>query len=113
MVIEPVELGLMRMKSVLPLIFVFALTACGGSAWVKEGASKEQLRADQAACRAQADSAIGRSESFTRDIRSSTRGGREDTRTIVSESRDRSTARSYEDILERCMLARGYVHPKS
>ncbi|MDA0785262.1 MAG: hypothetical protein O3B37_03135 [Proteobacteria bacterium] len=103
------------MKSVLPLMFVFALAACAGtsSAWVKEGASKEQLRADQAACRAQADSAIGRSESFTRDIRSSTRGGREDTSAIVSESRDRRTARSYEGILERCMLARGYVHPTS
>lgn len=103
------------MKPVLPLIFVFALAACAGtgSAWVKEGASKEQVRADQAACRAQAEGAIGRSESFTRDIRSSTRGGREDTRAIVSESRDRSKARSYEGILERCMLARGYVHPKS
>jgi hypothetical protein len=103
------------MKPVVPLIFVFALAACAGtgSAWVKEGASQDQVRADQAACRVQAEGAIGRSESFTRDIRSSTRGGREDTRAIVSESRDRSKARSYESILGRCMAARGYVHPES
>lgn len=103
------------MKPVLPLVFVFALAACAGTgaAWVKEGASEDQVRADQAACRAQAEGAIGRSESFTRDIRSSTSGGREDTRSIVTESRDRDTARSYERILDRCMAARGYVHPKS
>jgi hypothetical protein len=103
------------MKPVLPLVFVFALAACGGTsaAWVKEGASKEQTRADQAACRTQAEGAIGRSESFTRDIRSSTRGGREDTRSIVSESRDSSKARSFDSVFSRCMAARGYVHPKS
>ena len=103
------------MKPVLPLIFVFALAACGGTsaAWVKEGASKEQVRADQAACRAQAEGAIGRSESFTRDIRGSTGGGREDTRTVVSESRDRKVARSFDSVFSRCMAARGYVHPKS
>ena len=103
------------MKPVLPLIFVFALAACAGagSAWVKEGASEDQVRADEVACRAQAEGAIGRNESFTRDIRSATRGGREDTRRFVLESRDRSTARSYEMVLDRCMAARGYVHPKS
>ena len=103
------------MKHVLPLIFVLALAACGGpsAAWVKEGASQEQVRADQAACRSQAEGAIGRSESFTRDIRSSTRGGREDTRAIVSESRDRNAARSFERVFERCMAARGYTHPKT
>lgn len=103
------------MKSVLPLMFVFALAACGGTsaAWVKEGASEEQLRADRAACRAQAESAIGRSESFTRDIRGSTGGGREDTRAIVSESRDRKVARSFDQVFGRCMTARGYVHPKT
>jgi hypothetical protein len=102
------------MKPVLPLIFVFALAACAGagSAWVKEGASEDQVRADEVACRAQAEGAIGRNESFTRDIRSATRGGREDTRRFVLESRDRSTARSYEMVLDRCMAARGYVHPK-
>ena len=103
------------MKPVLPLIFVLSLAACGGTsaAWVKEGASQEQMRADLAACRSQAESAIGRNESFTRDIRSSTRGGREDTRSIVSETRDRKTARSFDTIFSRCMAARGYVHPKT
>lgn len=103
------------MKPVLPLIFVFALAACAGagSAWVKDGANEDQVRADQAACRAQAEGAIGRSESYTRDIRGSTRGGREDTRSIVSESRDRSAALSYDRVLDRCMAARGYVHPNS
>ncbi|MEP4379478.1 MAG: hypothetical protein ABJ215_11910 [Alphaproteobacteria bacterium] len=103
------------MKPVLPLLFVFALAACAGTgaAWVKEGASEDQVRADQAACRAQAEGAIGRNESFTRDIRSSTRGGREDTQAIVTETRDRKVARSFENIFGRCMAARGYVHPKS
>ncbi len=103
------------MKTVLPLIFVLSLAACGGTsaAWVKEGASQEQVRADQAACRRQAESAMGRNESFTRDIRGSTRGGREDTRSIISESRDRSAARSFDSIFSRCMAARGYVHPKT
>tara|TARA_R110002110_G_scaffold284987_2_gene499270 strand:- start:35525 stop:35836 length:312 start_codon:yes stop_codon:yes gene_type:complete len=103
------------MKPVLPLMFVLALAACGGTsaAWVKEGAGPDQVRADQAACRTQAEGAIGRSESFTRDIRSSTRGGREDTRAIVSESRDRKAARSFERVFDRCMVARGYVHPKT
>ena len=103
------------MKTVLPLIFVLAVAACGGTsaAWVKDGASEEQVRADQAACRAQAESALGRSESFTRDIRGSTRGGREDTRAIVSETRDRKVARSFEQVFGRCMAARGYVHPET
>lgn len=103
------------MKPVLPLIFVFALAACGGTsaAWVKEGAGKDQVRADQAACRTQAEGAIGRSESFTRDIRNSTRGGRDETRTLVTESRDRSAAQSFERVFDRCMAARGYVHPKT
>lgn len=103
------------MKLALPLIFVLALAACGGTgaAWVKEGASEEQVRADQAACRAQAKSAIGRSESFTRDIRGSTRDGREETRAIVTETRDRRVARSFDQVFGRCMAARGYVHPSS
>lgn len=102
------------MKSVLPLIFVLALAACGtGEAWVKEGASEDQVRADQAACRAQAESALGRSESFTRDIRGSTRGGREDTAAIVTETRDRRVARSFEQVFDRCMVSRGYTHPKT
>ena len=103
------------MKPVLLLMFVLALAACSGTgaAWVKEGAGKDQVRADQAACRAQAEGAIGRSESFTRDIRGSTGGGREDTRAIVSESRDRRAAQSFERLFDRCMAARGYVHPKT
>jgi hypothetical protein len=83
------------MKPFLPLISVFTLAACAGagSAWVKDGASEDQVRADQAARRTQVEGRlIGRSESYTRDIRSSTRGGREDTRSIVSESRDRSAS---------------------
>lgn len=103
------------MKPVLPLIFVLSLAACGGTSatWVKEGANQEKLRADQAACRSQAETAIGRNDSFTRDITGSTRGGREDTRSIVSESRDRSAARFFDSIFSRCMAARGYVHPKT
>ncbi len=103
------------MKNALPLIFVLALAACGGTgaAWVNEGASKEQVRADQAACRAQAESTIERSESFTRDIRGSTRGGREETRAIVTETRDRRVARSFDQVFGRCMATRGYVHPSS
>ena len=103
------------MRRCLPLMFVTALAACGGTgaAWVKEGASEERVRADQAACRAQAESAIGRSESFTRDIRGSTRGGREDTRAIVSDTRDRKVSRYYEQVFGRCMASHGYVHPKS
>ena len=103
------------MKPVLLLMFVLALAACSGkgAAWVKEGAGKDQVRADQAACRTQAEGAIGRNESFTRDIRNSTSGGREDTRAIVSESRDRRAAQSFERLFDRCMAARGYVHPKT
>ncbi|MBO21902.1 MAG: hypothetical protein CMM26_05950 [Rhodospirillaceae bacterium] len=103
------------MKSVLPLSLVLALAACGGKSavWVKEDAGEAQVRADQAACRAQVERALGRTESFTRDIRGSTRGGLEETRTIVSASRDRKVARSLNQMFGRCMAARGYVRPET
>lgn len=104
----------MTFKFLLPMTFALALAACGGASavWVKDGATEEQIRADQAACRAQAERALGPSESFTRDIRDSTRGGREDTREIISSTRDMRTARSFDRVFARCMVSRGYLHPK-
>tara|TARA_A100001037_G_C15123093_1_gene624861 strand:+ start:905 stop:1222 length:318 start_codon:yes stop_codon:yes gene_type:complete len=105
----------MTIKFLLPMTFALALAACGGTsaAWVKEGASPEQMRADQSACRSQAERALGPSERFTDDIRGTTRGGRAETRQIVSSTRDLKVARTYDRLFARCMVSRGYLHPKT
>ncbi|HCP00900.1 MAG: hypothetical protein CL573_05630 [Alphaproteobacteria bacterium] len=103
------------MKVIFLLVLFLSLAACAGGrvSWLKEGMNKEQVRTDQSACRAQAERGLGRSERFIRDIRGSTRGGHEETRSIVSKFRDHRAARSFERAVNRCMAVRGYVHRKS
>ena len=113
---KPVESGIdMMTRTLLPVFFLLALAACSGPStnWVKQGATEAQVRADQTACRRAAERAGGRNENVTRDIRSVSRGGREDTRAIVNSTRDLKSARSFDRLFARCMGDRGYTQPKS
>lgn len=105
----------MILKTTIPLLVVLMLAACGGasSAWVKEGATEDQAKADQSACRRSVERASGRNENVTRDIRSGSRGGREDTRAFVQDTRDLKAARSYDRLFTQCMRGLGYTHPKT
>ncbi len=105
----------MTLKSIIPVLFLFALAACAGTgaAWVKEGASEDQVRADQTACRRSVERATARSENVTQDIRSADRGGRSDTRAVVESTRDYKAARNYDRLFARCMRGLGYTHPKT
>lgn len=103
----------MTLKPMVPLLFLCALAACAGTGagWVKEGASEDQVRADQTACRRSVERATARTENVTQDIRSANRGGREDTRAVVESSRDYKAARNYDRLFARCMRGLGYTQP--
>lgn len=105
----------MALKSIIPVLFLAALAACAGSgaAWVKEGASEDQARADQRACRQSVERANARTANVTQDIRSANRGGRDDTRAVIESTRDYKAARNYDRLFARCMRGLGYTHPKT
>lgn len=104
----------MSNRFAISLAALLALAACsGGTVWVKEGVSREQIRADEAVCRSLAEASQTRSTAITSDIRGSIRGGRDDARQLVTSTRDIEAARSHSRIIERCMIARGYTRPAS
>jgi len=105
----------MRLKSFLSVLAVTGLVACAssGGAWVKAGADEDQMRVDQASCRAMAERATVRDDNVTRDIRTSIPGGRDDVRAVVQDTRDLRAARSFEKLYAQCMRSRGYTQEKS
>ena len=86
------------------------LAACAGVSadFVKEGVTKEQLRADNAACRAETEARVGRDSNITHDIRVGDARGREDSTQLFRQTRDIGVARRYDRIFAACMAARGY-----
>ncbi|MBO6784756.1 MAG: hypothetical protein JJ899_15995, partial [Alphaproteobacteria bacterium] len=74
---------------------------------------EDQLRADQLSCRRSAERATARNEDVTRDIRSSIRGGRDDTRAFVEDTRDLQSAKAYSRLYAQCMRGLGYTRAKS
>ena len=90
---------------------VLAVMACAGVSadFVKPGATKEQIRADNAACRTEADAQAGREADISRDIRGTGRRGPSDQRQLLEQTRDIGAADRYDRIFAACMSARGYT----
>lgn len=93
------------------LLGALAVTACadGGADFVKSGATKEQVRADNTACRAEADAQVGREADINRDIRGTARRGPSDQRQLLDQTRQLSKTERYDRIFAACMSARGYT----
>ena len=90
------------------------LGACTGVSadWVKAGADEAQVRADNAACRAEAEQAFGRSADISRDIQASRPRGLTDVGDRRERLREYDTERSYDKIFGACMAAHGYSKRK-
>ena len=93
------------------LALLLALAGCSSVSadFVKSGATKEQVRADNAACRAEADAQVGRDADISRDIRGTARRGPSDQRQLLNQTREIDTAARFERIFAACMSARGYT----
>ena len=90
------------------------LSACAlGGAWVKEGATEEELRRDVAACRGQATDLTARDRRIDRDIRAARAGVGGQLSTDITEFRnevrDVTFERRFDQIVDRCMRGRGYT----
>ena len=97
------------------LAAALALAACAGVSadFVKEGVTKEQVRADNAACRESTDAQAGRGSNITHDIRvGRTADSTEPTR-LAQQTRDVGVAERWDRVFAACMRARGYSHKKS
>ncbi len=90
---------------------LLAVTACAGVSadFVKPGATKEEIRADNATCRAEADAQVGREADITRDIRGTGRRGPSDQTRLLEQTRDLGNEERYDRIFAACMAARGYT----
>lgn len=97
------------------LLATIALTACAGVSadFVKEGATKEQIRADNAACRTETEARVGRDSDITHDIRSGSSRSGSDSTQLLWQTRDAGVARRYDRIFAACMKTRGYSRKTS
>jgi len=93
------------------LAAALALAACtaGSADFVKQGATREEIRADNAACRAETDGQVGRTADISRDIYSGQSRGREDPAQLLRQTREARDEARYERIFAACMVARGYT----
>jgi len=93
-----------------PIIVSLALAACAGVSadWVKPGVSEERRKADNAACRAEAEQAHGRTADISRDIQASRPRGLGDAGERGERLRSYETEQSYDKVFGACMAARGY-----
>lgn len=95
--------------AILPL----ALAACANaSRWEKDGVPPELASRDYTQCRAEASRAVQRDQNIDQDILAS-RGQdlqRDGLLTLRRDTMRNSNLGRYDEILDRCMSARGY-HP--
>ena len=97
------------------LTAALAVAACAGISadFVKEGATREQIRADNAACRADTEARVGRESDITHDIRVGSSRTSADASRLLETTRDSGVERRYDRIFAACMKARGYSQKKS
>lgn len=93
------------------LAAVLALAACtaGSADFVKAGATREQVRADNAACRDEVEARYGRAADISHDINAAQSHAREDTSRLVRETRDFRDEAQYDRAFASCMVTRGYT----
>lgn len=91
-------------------VIALALAACGGVSadFVKDGATKEHIRADNAACRTETEARVGRDSNITHDIRVGSTRTPSDSSRLLHQTRDAGVERRYDRIFAACMKARGY-----
>jgi len=96
------------------LAAALTVAACAGISadFVKEGAAKEEIRADNATCRAETEALVGRESDITRDIRAGDSRGASDSRRLLEQTRDVGVEARYDRIFATCMKARGYSQTK-
>lgn len=101
----------MRLALLLPL----AILGCSGISadWVKPGASEAQVKADNAACRAEADDAYGQQANITHDIRVSRPRDQSQVSDTIESLRNYETEIDYDKVFGACMAARGYTRGKA
>ena len=89
---------------------VLVVAACAGVSadFVKDGASKEQIRADNATCRSETEARVGRDSDITHDIRVGGSRGSSDPTRLLERTRDAGVERRYDRIFAGCMKAKGY-----
>ena len=94
-----------------PLLGALAVAACAGVSadFVKEGATNEQIRADNASCRSATEARVGRDSNITHDIRVGSSRRSEDSSRLLQRTRDAGVERRYDRIFASCMKARGYT----
>jgi hypothetical protein len=100
-----------KRKAPFPAVLIVAgLAGCAGVSadWVKPGVSEAQVKADNAACRAEADEAYGATANITQDIQVSRPRSPSDVSRRAAEIRSYETERDYDKVFAACMMARGY-----
>ena len=97
------------------LAAALAVAACAGVSadFVKAGATREQIRTDNAACRADTEARVGRESDITHDIRVGGSRTSADATRLLQVTRDSGVERRYDRIFSACMSARGYSRKKS
>jgi hypothetical protein len=87
------------------------LQACAGTAWEKEGASSDRMRADLGECRSAAYAATRTDQNIDADILASRSHDwdRTGTLTMRRETMAAQTRGRADDIVDRCMRAKGYA----
>jgi hypothetical protein len=101
------------MKQIGVIVAILVLTGCGGGTggWAKAGISPEMAEADFAECQSQARAATRRDDAIDADIMAS-RGQdwqRAGTLSIKRDDMAMSTRGWAEQIIARCMAAKGYA----
>lgn len=93
---------------VLPVLL--ALAACSGVSadWVKPKASEARVRADNKACRQEAEAAYGTTANITRDIQAARPRSLNDVGDRSERIRNNNTQVNYDKIFDVCMAGRGY-----
>ena len=98
------------MAIALALVAPLALSGCAGVSadWVKTGASEAQVKADNAACRAEAEDVYGQSANITHDIQVSRPRAATDVDARSKQIRSYDVERDYDKVFDACMAAHGY-----
>jgi len=92
-----------------PLLFGMLIGCTGVSPeWNKPGAAEAQVKADNAACRDEAEQVYGVTANITHDIRVSRTGARTNVDRQSDDIRSSETRQSYDKLFDACMAARGY-----
>jgi len=99
----------------LAALAALAVAACAGVSadFVKEGATKEQIRADNAVCRDETEARVGRESDITHDIRVGSSRTSADSTRLLEQTRDSGVEKRYDRIFSACMKARGYSQKKN